>query len=75
MRVKMSKQPPPQPTASAVGPCPTVIQIVGHPGTGNLPSIITPPGHPLFNLYTHSETTNRKILIRIQKSDFIETEQ
>ena len=29
MRVKMSKQPPPVPTASAVGPCPTVIQIVG----------------------------------------------
>ena len=25
----MSKQPPPVPTASAVGPCPTVIQIVG----------------------------------------------
>ena len=32
MRVKMSKQPPPAPTASAVGPCPTVIQIVGRPG-------------------------------------------
>ena len=26
MRVKMYKQPPPAPTASAVGPCPTVIQ-------------------------------------------------
>ena len=38
MRVKMSKQPPPAPTASAVGPCPTVIQIVGRPGTGRLPS-------------------------------------
>ena len=25
--VKMSKQPPPAPTASAVGPCPTLIQI------------------------------------------------
>ena len=34
MRVKMSKQPPPAPTVSAVGPCPTVIQIVGRPGTG-----------------------------------------
>ena len=33
MRVKMSKQPPPAPTARAVGPCPTVIQIVGRPGT------------------------------------------
>ena len=27
----MFKQPPPAPTASAVGPCPTVIQIVGRP--------------------------------------------
>ena len=26
MRVKMSKQPPPAPTARAVGPCPTLIQ-------------------------------------------------
>ena len=46
MRVKMSKQPPPAPTASAVGPCPTVIQIVGRPGTGSLPSIVAPPDHP-----------------------------
>ena len=29
----MSKQTPPAPTASVVGPCPTVIQIVGRPGT------------------------------------------
>ena len=40
MRVKTSKQPPPAPTTSAVGPCPTVIQIVGRPGTGSLPSTI-----------------------------------
>ena len=46
MRAKMSKQPPPAPTASAVGPCPTVIQIVGRPGTGSLPSTIAPPDHP-----------------------------
>ena len=46
MRVKMSKQLPPAPTASAVGPCPTVIQIVGRPGTGSLPSTIAPPDHP-----------------------------
>ena len=46
MRVKMSKQPPPAPTASAVGPCPTVIQIVGRPSTGSLPSTIAPPDHP-----------------------------
>ena len=49
MRVKMSKQPPPAPTASAVGPCPTVIKIVGRPGTGSSPSIIAPPDHPLAN--------------------------
>ena len=35
----MSKQPPPAPTASAVGPCPTVIKIVGRPGTESLPRI------------------------------------
>ena len=43
----MSKQPPPAPTASAVGPCPTIIQIVGRPGTGSLSSTIAPPDHPL----------------------------
>ena len=43
----MSKQPPPAPTASAVGPCPTVIQIVGRPGTGSFPSTVAPPDHPL----------------------------
>ena len=42
----MPKQPPPAPTASAVGPCPTVIQIVGRPGTGSLPSTIAPPDRP-----------------------------
>ena len=44
----MSKQPPPAPSASAVGPCPTVIQIVGRSGTGSLPSTIASPDHPLF---------------------------
>ena len=43
----MSKQPPLTPTASAVGPCPTIIQIVGRPGTGSIPRTITPPDHPL----------------------------
>ena len=42
----MSKQTLPAPTASAVGPCPTVIIIVGRPGTGSLPSTIAPPDHP-----------------------------
>ena len=49
MRVKLSKQPPPPPTASEVGPCPTVIQTVGHPGTGSLPSTIAPPNYPSDN--------------------------
>ena len=40
----MSKQAPPAPTASAVGP--TVIQILGRPGTGSLPSTIATPYHP-----------------------------
>ena len=40
----MSKQPPPAPTASTVGPC---LQIVGRPGTGRLPRAIAPPDHPL----------------------------
>ena len=46
MRVNMSKQPPPAPTASPGGPCPTEIQIVGRPGTRSLPSTIATPGHP-----------------------------
>ena len=50
MREKMSKQPPSAPAASAVGPCPTVIQIVGRPGTGSLPSTIAPPDHPLLKI-------------------------
>ena len=36
---KMSKQPPPAPTANAIGPCPTIIQIVGRPGTLGFESI------------------------------------
>ena len=39
---------PPAPTASAIGPCPTIIQIVGRPGTGILLRTIAPPDHPLI---------------------------
>ena len=46
MSEKMSKQPSPAPTASALGPSPTVIQIVERPGTGSFPSTIAPPDHP-----------------------------
>ena len=42
----MSKQPPPASTASAIGPCPTTIQIVGRPSTGSLPRTIAPPDQP-----------------------------
>ena len=49
MRVKISKPPPPAPTASAIGPCPTLIKIVGRPGTGSLPSTIAPPDHPRWD--------------------------
>ena len=50
----MSKQPPPAPTASAVGPCPTVIH------TGSLPSTIAPPDHPLKCLvYNETRIINR----------------
>ena len=38
---KMSKPPPPAPTASVIGPCPTLIKIVGRPGTGKVPSTIS----------------------------------
>ena len=43
MRVKMSNQPPPAPTASTIGPWPTIIQTVGRPGTGSYPG---PSHHP-----------------------------
>ena len=42
----MSKQPPPAPTASTIGPSPTIIQIVGRPGTGSSPRTIAPPDPP-----------------------------
>ena len=62
MRVKMTKQPQPAPTVSAVGPCPTVIQIEGRPGTGSLPSTIAPPDHPLVDckamLYRLGQSSN-----------------
>ena len=41
---------PPAPIASAIGPCPTVIKIVGRPSTGSLPSTIAPPDHPYGNM-------------------------
>ena len=45
-RLKMSKQPPTALKASAIDPCPTIIKIVGRPGTGSLPRTIAPHDHP-----------------------------
>ena len=42
----MSKQPPSASTASAIGPCSTIIQIVGRPGTGSYPGPSHPPPPP-----------------------------
>ena len=42
-RVKMSKQPPSAPTASAICPCPTIIQTVGRPALEAYPG---PSHHP-----------------------------
>ena len=42
----MSKQSPTAPTASAIGPCPNIIQILGRPGIGSLPRTNAPPDHP-----------------------------
>ena len=53
----MSKQPPSAPTASAIGPCPTIIQSVGRPGTGNLLRTIAPPDHPLVYPKSNYQTT------------------
>ena len=46
------------PTASAVGACPTIIQIVGRPGTGSLPSTITLTDHPAGGLKLISRNIN-----------------
>ena len=68
MRVKMSKQPPPAPTASTVGPCPTIIKIVGRPGTGSLPRTITPPDYP-----PRLPKRGRKKRERIDESENVQT--
>ena len=44
----MTKQPPPAHAASAIDPCPTIIQIVGHP-----PALDVYPG-PSHNPITHT---------------------
>ena len=34
-----------------IGPCPTIIQIVGRPVTGSLPRTIAPPPNKVLTLY------------------------
>ena len=60
----MSKPPPPAPTASAVGPCPTLIQISRTPGS--LPSTFATPDQPpppplpiYWRKYVHEVLFNR----------------
>ena len=62
----MSKQPPSAPTPSAIGPCPTIIQIVGRPGTRSLPRAIAPPDHPRqpTDIYYH-------VIIEIANVSFV----
>ena len=69
----MSKQPPPAPTASTIGPCPTIIQIVGRPGTGSLPRAIAPPDqqpnptpHPKTKRKSRKHT--RKLIVVHEKT-------
>ena len=61
MRVKMSKPPQNAPIASAIGPCPTVIKIVGRPGTGSLPSTIAPPDHPRLLTELHMKSQHHLV--------------
>ena len=72
----MSKRPPPAPTASATGPCPTIIQIVGRPGTGSLPWNITPPDHPITSLIKHIKDIETFIyLTRIDDWSYLSTKK
>ena len=51
MREKMSKQPPPAPTAGTIGPCPTMIQISRTPRHWKFTQHdrTAPPDHPLLD--------------------------
>ena len=65
----MSKQPPPAPTASTIGPCPTIIQIVGRPGTGSSPRTIAPPDHPMHSKHSNPMYHNTSILLLQGRSE------
>ena len=51
---KMSKQPPPAPFASAIGPCPTITQIVGRPGTGSFPRTVSQGSWVRYPVWQHT---------------------
>ena len=56
---------PPASTASAVGPLPSIIQIVGHTGTGSLPRTIELPDYPrknISNIYTFGPCTSFSLI-------------
>ena len=43
----MFKEPPPAPTTNIIGPCPTIVKLVGCPGAENYPAISPDPTlHP-----------------------------
>ena len=57
----MSNQPPPAPTASAIGPCPTIIQIVGPPALEVYPG---PSHHPTIPA-SHVSLRFRRLLAEL----------
>ena len=68
----MSKQPPPAPTVSAVGPCPTAIQIVGRPSTGFYPAPSHHPTTPSTNkIVTLNFLLEGQILENARTQDFM----
>ena len=70
----MSKQPPPAPTASAVDPCPTIIKIVGRPGTGSLRTTRPPPIRVCYSHYNsityHGIKYRSKVICTCKNSEF-----
>ena len=72
----MPKRSPPAPTASATGPYPTIIQIVGRPGTESLPRTITPPDHPITSVIKHGKDLEAFIyLTRIDDWSYLPTKK
>ena len=64
----MSKQPQPSSTANAIGPCPTIIKIVGRPGTGSLPRTIAPPDHPYITEQNNTRKHQKNAIFSLSHS-------